>query len=150
MPSSKNRNLIALVITGIIFLSCLIVFLVTFSTKETKEIKSRAQTKFASPIGKIKPQVLTKGTLMAKFQPVTNYRQEKEAGAANVQQGETNLGFDPKPSLNGFSENLFSGSINASLPIDVPTGPGGFTPRISLAYSSSTVDDSHLGLNNQW
>ncbi len=45
-----------------------------------------------------------------------------------------------KPDL--FNADLSAGSLAASLPIDVPAGPGGLTPPISLAYSSAAVSEN--------
>src|SRR5262249_35858222 len=42
-----------------------------------------------------------------------------------------------------FNADLSAGSLTAGIPIDVPTGPGGLTPPISLAYSSAGVSESH-------
>ena len=38
---------------------------------------------------------------------------------------------------------LSSGALTTSYPIDVPKGPGGFTPPLALAYSSAGVSDQH-------
>ncbi|MGH2487491.1 MAG: hypothetical protein ACRDHE_15915, partial [Ktedonobacterales bacterium] len=42
-----------------------------------------------------------------------------------------------------FSADLNAGALGASIPIDVPAGPGGLTPPITLAYSSAGVTESH-------
>ena len=46
-----------------------------------------------------------------------------------------------KPDI--FNADLSAGSLSASYPIDVPAGPGGFTPPVSLAYSSAGVSENH-------
>lgn len=42
-----------------------------------------------------------------------------------------------------FEVSLSGGSLSTSYPIDVPTGPGGLTPPLSLAYNSAGVNDQH-------
>lgn len=42
-----------------------------------------------------------------------------------------------------FEVQLSGGSLGTSYPIDVPTGPGGLTPPLSLAYNSAGVSDQH-------
>src|SRR5579885_1615833 len=46
-----------------------------------------------------------------------------------------------KPDI--FNADLNAGALTASYPIEVPAGPGGFTPPISLAYSSAGVSENH-------
>ena len=38
---------------------------------------------------------------------------------------------------------LSSGSVDYSYPLSVPSGPGGLTPPVSLAYSSGSVNETH-------
>ena len=42
-----------------------------------------------------------------------------------------------------FQNDLHTGSLNDTIPIDVPTGPGGLTPDLNLAYSSESVAQTH-------
>jgi RHS repeat-associated protein len=42
-----------------------------------------------------------------------------------------------------FSTDLSSGGLTSDLPIDVPVGPGGLTPPVSLSYSSEAVNSQH-------
>lgn len=42
-----------------------------------------------------------------------------------------------------FSTDLSAGGLTASEPIDVPAGPGGLTPPVSLTYSSESVNSQH-------
>jgi RHS repeat-associated protein len=42
-----------------------------------------------------------------------------------------------------FSADLSGGALTAGLPIDVPAGPGGLTPPITLGYSSAGVAEQH-------
>ncbi|GAA5531430.1 RHS repeat-associated core domain-containing protein [Herpetosiphon gulosus] len=44
------------------------------------------------------------------------------------------------PSLQGWQVGLFSGGVNFNLPIDLPSGPAGIKPQLSLSYSSSSAD----------
>src|SRR5258708_26080333 len=46
-----------------------------------------------------------------------------------------------KPDL--FNADLSAGALSAEMPIDVPAGPGGLTPPLSLAYSSAGVSENH-------
>jgi hypothetical protein len=39
--------------------------------------------------------------------------------------------------------DLSAGAVSAGYPIDVPSGPGGLTPPISLAYSSAGLNEQH-------
>lgn len=51
------------------------------------------------------------------------------------------IAFFGKPDI--FNADLSAGSLSASLPVDVPAGPGGLTPPISLSYSSAGVSEDH-------
>ncbi len=42
-----------------------------------------------------------------------------------------------------FTVDLNAGALTMSLPLDLPPGPGGFTPPVSLAYSSAGVSEQH-------
>jgi RHS repeat-associated protein len=42
-----------------------------------------------------------------------------------------------------FNVDLNAGALTFSLPIDVPAGPGGLTPPLSLTYSSEGVSEQH-------
>jgi len=42
-----------------------------------------------------------------------------------------------------FTVGLSGGALTAGYPIDVPAGPGGFTPPVNLAYSSAGVAEQH-------
>lgn len=50
------------------------------------------------------------------------------------------------PSISGFSSDLSTGTSSISYPFDLPTGPAGFKPSLSLSYSGSSVDDMHVGI----
>ncbi len=41
----------------------------------------------------------------------------------------------------GFQNDLHSGAAMISLPIEVPPGPGGFAPKISLSYNSNSPNE---------
>jgi RHS repeat-associated protein len=49
------------------------------------------------------------------------------------------------PTLNGYEVDLQSGAATASYPIDLPAGPGGFGPKVSLTYNSANVDRVNQG-----
>ena len=42
-----------------------------------------------------------------------------------------------------FNVDLNAGALTSGLPIDLPAGPGGFTPPVSLSYSSASVNEQH-------
>jgi RHS repeat-associated protein len=42
-----------------------------------------------------------------------------------------------------FEVQLSGGSLTTGYPLDVPAGPGGFTPPVSLVYNSAGVSDQH-------
>jgi hypothetical protein len=42
-----------------------------------------------------------------------------------------------------FETDLSGGALTAGYPIDVPAGPGGLKPPLTLAYSSAAVNDQH-------
>jgi hypothetical protein len=44
------------------------------------------------------------------------------------------------PTLNDFELDLQSGAASVNYPINLPPGPGGFTPKLTLNYSSANVD----------
>ena len=44
------------------------------------------------------------------------------------------------PTLNDFETDLQSGSASVNYPINLPAGPGGFMPKLSLNYNSANVD----------
>lgn len=54
------------------------------------------------------------------------------------------------PSLRGFGSNEFNGAVTVNYPIDLPPGPGGLNPSLSLSYSSSNVDDMLTGVETKW
>jgi hypothetical protein len=42
-----------------------------------------------------------------------------------------------------FETDLSAGALSAGIPLDLPAGPGGLTPPLTLAYNSSGVSDQH-------
>ena len=42
-----------------------------------------------------------------------------------------------------FNVDLNAGALTSSMPIDVPSGPGGLTPPVDLTYSSAGVAEQH-------
>ena len=54
------------------------------------------------------------------------------------------------PTLAGWQTSLFTGAVTHEFPIDVPAGPAGIRPKISLTYNSSATDGRPgLRLKNQ-
>ncbi len=54
------------------------------------------------------------------------------------------------PSLKNFQTDHFTGAATYSLPLDVPPGPGGFQPDLSLSYNSASVDGANLMTQAGW
>lgn len=44
------------------------------------------------------------------------------------------------PSLQGWQVGLYTGDVSYQFPIDVPAGPGGIKPNLSLTYDSTSTD----------
>lgn len=44
------------------------------------------------------------------------------------------------PSVNSFEVNLQSGTSSVEYPINMPDGPGGLSPQVSLSYNSGSID----------
>ncbi len=42
-----------------------------------------------------------------------------------------------------FNVNLNAGALTSTLPIQLPPGPGGFTPPLTLSYTSAAVNEQH-------
>jgi RHS repeat-associated protein len=51
------------------------------------------------------------------------------------------VGYFGKP--DAFQNDLHTGSLNETIPIDVPAGPGGLTPDLNLSYSSESIAETH-------
>jgi RHS repeat-associated protein len=56
----------------------------------------------------------------------------------------------PLPSVQAFQSDRFTGAASVSYPIEVPPGPGGLTPSISLSYNSSGVDGADSETQASW
>lgn len=52
------------------------------------------------------------------------------------------------PSIQGFQVSAFTAAATLSYPLEVPAGTGGLTPSLGLSYSSSSVDDSRIGVKD--
>ncbi|MEM7129271.1 MAG: RHS repeat-associated core domain-containing protein [Chloroflexota bacterium] len=75
--------------------------------------------------------VADQGVLVAKLSHFSEYKLGLEL----------NVKGDIMPSISSFSSDLFTGSAMVRYPIEVPAGPGGMAPSLSLSYSSSGVND---------
>jgi hypothetical protein len=54
------------------------------------------------------------------------------------------------PSVDAFQVSSFTGAATYSMSIEVPTGPGGFQPSLTLSYNSQVVDQSTLKTQASW
>lgn len=54
------------------------------------------------------------------------------------------------PSTDAFQVSEFTGAGSYSFPIEVPTGPGGFQPSLSLNYNSQIIDQSTSETQASW
>ena len=53
------------------------------------------------------------------------------------------------PSLQGFQTSLLTGAASYRYPIEVPAGPGGLKPELTLSYSSA-ASDGRGGTRSRW
>ena len=58
-----------------------------------------------------------------------------------VEEGDPNVAGPAQ--VMSFENDLYSGAAVASIPLELPAGPGGFAPRLTLTYSSAAVDNMH-------
>jgi hypothetical protein len=54
------------------------------------------------------------------------------------------------PDLSNFNTDLTSGAATYNYPIDVPTGPAGLKPSLTLTYNSQIVDSSSIKTQSSW
>ena len=54
------------------------------------------------------------------------------------------------PSLQGFQVASFTGAATYSFPVQVPPGPGGLQPNLSLSYNSMLVDNASGNTQAAW
>src|SRR5258706_709761 len=54
------------------------------------------------------------------------------------------------PSVDAFQVSQFTGAGSYSLPIEVPAGPGGLQPNLSLNYNSQVIDQSTTQTQASW
>ncbi len=54
------------------------------------------------------------------------------------------------PTVDAFQVSTFTGAATYSYPIEVPAGPGGLKPDITLSYNSQVVDQSTLNTQASW
>ena len=54
------------------------------------------------------------------------------------------------PTLDNFDEQGFSGGVTFNYPIDLPAGPGSFSPQLNLSYNSASVDGINIHSQAGW
>jgi hypothetical protein len=54
------------------------------------------------------------------------------------------------PTIDSFQVAEFTGAASFSLPLEVPPGPGGFQPDLTLAYNSQVVDQATTKAQASW
>ncbi|MBI3153001.1 MAG: hypothetical protein HYZ21_12760, partial [Chloroflexi bacterium] len=54
------------------------------------------------------------------------------------------------PTIDSFQVSQFTGAATFSLPIEVPAGPGGFQPNVTLSYNSQVVDQATTKTQASW
>jgi len=57
------------------------------------------------------------------------------------------------PNVKGWQTDLFTGAATYGMPLEVPAGPGGVKPPLTLSYNSQTVDGKpgqHEGIRAGW
>jgi RHS repeat-associated protein len=54
------------------------------------------------------------------------------------------------PTIDSFQVSEFTGAASFSLPLEVPAGPGGFQPDLTLAYNSQVVDQATTKAQASW
>ncbi len=68
---------------------------------------------------------------------------------ADLSSASSSLSFDTDSSVSTFGKpdifntSLNAGALTASYPLNLPSGPGGFTPPLNLTYSSESVAEQH-------
>ena len=66
-------------------------------------------------------------------------------GLATAQANDETIANLNLPSVQNFGSDDFNGAATLSYPLELPPGPAGITPTLSLTYSSASVDDLYLG-----
>ncbi|MBI5295074.1 MAG: hypothetical protein HY869_06330 [Chloroflexi bacterium] len=54
------------------------------------------------------------------------------------------------PTVDGFQVSQFTGAGSFSLPIDLPAGPGGLKPSLTLSYNSQVIDQARIDTQASW
>lgn len=54
------------------------------------------------------------------------------------------------PSIKGYGNDAFNGSVSTNISFKIPSGTAGLTPSLNLSYSSSSVDDMFAGVETKY
>ena len=54
------------------------------------------------------------------------------------------------PTIQDFQVSTFTGAASYSLPLEVPAGPGGLQPSLTLSYNSQVVDQATTNSQASW
>src|SRR5690348_13565436 len=102
------------------------------------------------PLPPVGSTPVTQQTMGARgSDPASDAALKGDQGTKNAPDGGGNAKASPLSPSATWSVSGQSGDFTWSYPLRVPPAPGGFTPHLGLAYSSSAVDGRTSAANNQ-